>query len=390
MGRVAAACLASGMLIGLAGISLPVAAASASSAVPRAVNATASSSVRTNATDVAAGSCPTATGTLHMAFIYNETDEDPFEEMAMGAAYAATTSPNVDLQEEAPPTNDPPTEVSDFESVIQTAKNGIAYETITPSLWPRPLNQASAAGIPLVAVDTPAPSGTNVPLFVGNSNFNVGYILGKAFVKAVKAKHLNTHGQVVLGNDVPSLIVLINRLKGVEAAIKKGLPHMQIVGPLATEGQAQSQDYASWSAVVSSHPSAVGFVGVGADEGVSLPLIQTRQHRHFLAGSADVPYAALKSIKNGQLFALSSPEHWLKGYVAMEELIHSARTCTPLPSGFWNPGNLLMTKANINQMLIRQKNATTRAAWYQKHDVKAILADVKNPSKILKPMSDAN
>ncbi len=318
--------------------------------------------------------------TLHLAFIYSTTSQDPFQEMAMGASYAAKQDGHVDLTESAPSAPDGPKEVADFESAIHTSTDGIAMETVAPNLFVRPLNQATKAGIPLVAVDTPAPKGTDVPLFVGNSNYNIGADLGKAFV----AQHPDPKGTVVLGNDIPTLSVLVNRMKGLQATIKKDLPHMKIVGPVDTKN-GTTETFNAWNALVHKYSDAEAFIGVGSVDGVALPQIKQKTGRKFLAGSADVPPQALQNVKDGTLFALSSPEHWMKGYIAMHELIHHARSCKPIPKGWWDTGNLLITKKNIDQMITRQKSAASRAKWFMKHDVPKQLA---NPP--IKPISKAN
>lgn len=328
----------------------------------------------------AAASCSGAHKKLNLAFVYTTTSLNPFQEMALGAKAAAQEDGNVNLTEVAPPTTDGPKEVQQFESVMHTATDGIAMETVTPNLFVRPLNQATSANVPLVAVDTPAPPGTKVPLFVGNSNFDIGAALGNAFV----GQHPDPNGEVVLGIDIPALSVLQDRMKGLQSVIKAKLPQMKIVGPLNSQNS-PTDTYNAWNSFVGAYPKAVGFIGVGGVDGVALPEIKQKTGKKFLAGSADVPPAALQNVKNGSLFALSSPEHWMKGYIAIHELIQHDRTCKPMPSGWWNTGNLLITKANVDSILARQKDNSTRLAWFKQHDIPQQLA-----SPPIKPMSEAN
>lgn len=312
--------------------------------------------------------------------MYSTTSLNPFQEMALGAKAAAQQDGNTDLKEAAPPTTSGPKEVSDLESVTRTSTDGVAYETTTPDLFVHPLNRATQDGVPLVAVDTPAPKGTKVKTFVGNSNFDIGAALGKAFV----ARHPDPTSTAVLGIDIPELSVLQGRMKGLQHVIKKKLPHMKVVGPLDSKNS-PTDTYNAWNSFVHKYTNAAAFIGVGGVDGVALPEIMKKTGRKFLAGSADVPPQALQNVKNGSLFALSSPEHWMKGYIAMKVLIDHARKCTALPDGWWNSGNLLITKKNIDSILARQKNNKTRLAWFEKHDIPQQLA---NPP--VKPMSAAN
>src|SRR5262249_28447891 len=100
----------------------------------------------------------------------------------------------------------------------------------------------------------------------------------------------------------------------------------------------------------------------------------------------DLDPVALQGVKQGYVFALVSPEHWLKGYIAMKLLAKHAQTGAPLPKGWWNPGFRVVNKANINAILARQKNAATRYAFF-----KAVAANqLAHPSRYIKPLSKIN
>ena len=86
---------------------------------------------------------------------------------------------------------------------------------------------------------------------------------------------------------------------------------------------------------------------------------------------------------NGLVTALVSPEHWLKGYIAIDLLAQHALTGKALPAGWWNPGFLVVNSANIKEIQARQATAASRLAWFKKE----VTAELANPSKYLKPMS---
>ena len=325
------------------------------------------------------GSCDTATSKLKLAFVYASTDQNPFQEMAMGAKAAAAEDGNVDLNETAPNTIDGPKEVSLFQAAAKTATDGIAYMTVTPDLFVRPLNEATDDGLPVIAVDAAPPAGTKVKTFVGNSNTALGELLGEAFV----AQNPDPNGEVVLGNDIPSLPLLVQRMNGVQSVIKAKLPNMKISGPFDSKST-PTENYAAWKALVQSHPNATAFIGVGGQDGVSLPLIEKQTGRTYLAGSADLPPEAVSAVADGTIFALSSPEHWMKGYIAIHQLIEAKRTCKPLPEGWWNSGNLLVDKSNIAEIKARQVDEASRTAYF-KAEIAKQLADPP-----IKPLSEAD
>ncbi|MBN9619446.1 MAG: sugar ABC transporter substrate-binding protein, partial [Actinobacteria bacterium] len=78
----------------------------------------------------ATSSCPTANKKLTMGFVYADTTQNPFQEMALGAEAAAKQDGNVDLKESAPTGVNNPQEVSMFQAMARQATDGIAYETV--------------------------------------------------------------------------------------------------------------------------------------------------------------------------------------------------------------------------------------------------------------------
>ena len=317
-----------------------------------------------------------------MGFVTADTTQNPMQEMAWGAQAAAQNAGKVDLTETAPDGVNGPQEVTMFQSAAVNNANGVGIETVTPNLFARADNTATSAGVPVVAVDSAAPPGTKVDTFIGNSNTQVGEVLGQAFISHVSP---NATGDVVLGNDIPGLGVLDQRIAGVEEVIKKDRPKLTILGPY-NSGSDSAANYTDWLAIVKAHPNAVGYLGVGSQDGVSLPLVERQLNKKFLAGSCDVPLAALQYLQQGYLFALSSPEHWLKGYIAMYLLVQHARYGKALPVGWWNPGTLLITKSNVAAVIARETNNATRMAYFQKQ----VSYELAHQSQFIKPLADAN
>jgi ribose transport system substrate-binding protein len=327
------------------------------------------------------GSCDTANKKLDLSFVYADTTQNPFQEMALGAQAAADEDGNVNLQLSAPTGIDGPKEVSLFQAAARTAKDGVAYMTVTPDLFVRPLNTATDAGVPVIAVDAgPPPGAKGVKTFVANSNTKLGELLGEAFVK----QNPQADGKVVLGNDIPSLQLLVQRLQGVQNVLKAKLPNLKIVGPVDTKSEPTANTVA-WRSFVQANPDAIAFIGVGSQDGVALPLIAKQTGRTYLAGSADLPPEAMQAVKDGPtLFALSSPEHWMKGYIALHLLIEAKRKCKPVPEGWWNSGNLLVEKSNVADIIARQQTPESRKAWFKPE----IAKQLANPP--LSPIEQAN
>jgi ribose transport system substrate-binding protein len=305
------------------------------------------------------------------------TTQNAFQEMAFGAK-AAADAEGIRLNSAAPNGINGPQEVQLFQAATQTSKDGIATMTTTPDLFVRPFARAAARGIPQVSVDTPPPPGSNVTTFVGNDNVQVGMVLANAILERIPA---GARGEIVLGNPIPGLPVLDQRVAGMKQVLQAERPSVKLVGPLNT-GPEPTQNFNSWQGIVKAHPKALAYLDPGDQAAVSLARIEQRTGRKLLVGGADVDPVALQAVKDGRVYALADPEHWLKGYIAIALLARKARDGTALPKGWWNPGASLVNAKNVDDILDRQRSTASRAAWY-KATVEKQLA---NPSGYLKPL----
>jgi ribose transport system substrate-binding protein len=316
---------------------------------------------------------------VKVAFVYPTTETNFAQEMAMGAKAAAHATPGVNLTESAPANVDGPKQVQLFQAATRTSKDGVAWMTLTPDLFVRPLNTAASRNVPLVAVDVPPPKGAEqaAKLLIGNSNVEIGQDLGKAIVAKIPE---GTKGTILIGTDTPGLPVLEQRNQGFEQVIKQQRPGIKFL--VFDAKQSPTDNYNTWSSQVKAHPNAVAYVGPGSQAAVSLTRIQKQGGKKLLVGACDLDPVALEGVKDGYVQALISPEHWLKGYLAVALMAKAAQSGKPLPEGWWNSGALTVDSSNIDAILTRQKDAASREAYF-KDKVQLQLA---NPSQYLQPM----
>jgi ribose transport system substrate-binding protein len=188
-------------------------------------------------------------------------------------------------------------------------------------------------------------------------------------------------GEIVLGNPIPGLPVLDQRVQGMKQVLQQQRPNIKLVGPLNT-GPEPTQNFNAWSGIVMAHPKALAFMDPGDQAAVSLARIQQQTGRKLLVGGADVDPVALEAVKDGRVYALADPEHWLKGYIAIALLARQALDGTAMPKGWWNPGASLVTAKNIDRILERQQSGATRTAYYRA----TVDRELANPSAYLKPI----
>ncbi len=297
-----------------------------------------------------------------LAFVYPTTTTNFAQEMALGAKAAADDTPGVDLTESAPANVDGPKQVQLFQAAARTSKDGVAMMTLTPELFIRPLQQAGDQGVPLVAVDVPPPAGTeeDVKLLIGNSNVEIGQDLAKALLEDIPE---DATGDVMIGTDTPGLPVLEQRNEGFMEVMKAERPGLKFI--VFDAKQSPTDNFNTWSAQVKAHPDAVAYVGPGSQAAVSLSRIQKRTGQKLLVGACDLDKVAMQGVKDGLVKALISPEHWLKGYLAIKLMADAKLEDKPLPEGVWNSGALEVNADNIDEILTRQESAETRSEYFK-------------------------
>jgi ribose transport system substrate-binding protein len=315
-----------------------------------------------------------------LAMITASSTQNAFNEMAYGAQVAAQQK-GASLKEAAPAGVNGPKEVSMFQAAMRTSQDGIATMTVTPDLFVRPFAQAVAQKIPVVAVDAAPLPGSNVTTFVGNSNVEIGTGMAKEIVKKIPK---NATGEVILGNPIPGLPLLAARLKGMEQVLKAERPQLKILGPFNV-GTEPTDNYNHWNDLVKAHPNAVAYMEPGDQGAVSFARIEKQSGKHYLVGACDVDPAALQAVKDGYVYTLGDPQHFLKGYIAISLLADNANG-KKLPQGWFNPGSAVVTKANVDKIIAREQSNDTRYAYY-----KPLLdKELANPSAYIKPLNAAN
>lgn len=317
---------------------------------------------------------------IHVGFVSETSSLNFALEMAAGAQYAANQY-HVSAQIVAPPNVDDEAAVQLFQNLTRTATDGIAVETLAPDLFVRPEAAAVKQGIPIIAVDTIPSPGANVTTYIGNDNIQAGALLAAA---AIQRLPKNATGTVITGIDTPGVPTLIYRGQGIQQQFKASLPGVQVLGPYDSQQEPQ-QNYNTWNNLIKAHPNALAYLGVGDADNASLARIKQITHGKYLTGAFDLNAAALQAVKDGINFALVDPEHFLKGYVAMRLLIEHALQGKALPTGWWNPGALLVTQSNAQDIIDRQVSLAAKGKFYQA----AINKQFANPAALIKPLSEA-
>lgn len=339
---------------------------------------TACSSTTAAPSGEASSSTAVAAKSVKLGIAYWDTRTYAFQLMLKGAEAAANANPAIDLASTAPDAGDPSKLLPLFQAMAQTQKDGIVLQTLAADPFYRPVQQVTQAGTPVIAIDAPPPANAGVDLFITNDNSALGKTLAEEILKQVPS---DATGEIVIGTNGPSVPPLQARVEGMISVIKAQRPDLKIVGPISTYGTSGSttENYSAWDSIYQQHPKAVAYLAPGAQDAVSMGLIQQRNNVKLLCGGMDLEPAALQSVQDGYVNTLVSPEHWLKGYIATRILADHALNGTAIPKGTWDTGGLVINAANAAEIAKRQASDEAMAAAMSK-SADAQLAD---PSKYL-------
>lgn len=294
-----------------------------------------------------------APGSIKLGIAYWDTRTYAFQLMLKGAQAVASADPAIDLASAAPDAGDPSKLLPLFQAMAQTQTDGIVLQTLAADPFYRPVQQVTSAGTPVIAIDAPPPADAGVDLFITNDNVALGAMLAEEILKSIP---VDATGEIVIGTNGPSVPPLMARVDGMISTIQAERPGVTIVGPVSTFGTSGStqENYSAWDGIWRQHPDALAYLAPGAQDAVSLGLLQQRNSVSLLVGGMDLEPGAIEAVQNGYVAALVSPEHWLKGYIATKLLAMHAEDGTDIPAGVWDTGGLVVNADNIDEIAKRQ------------------------------------
>jgi ABC-type sugar transport system substrate-binding protein len=294
-----------------------------------------------------------ADGSIKLGIAYWDTRTYAFQLMVSGAQAVADHDKAIQLLASAPDAGDPSKLLPLFQAMGATQTDGIVLQTLAADPFLRPVKQVTDAGTPVIAIDAPPPADAGVDLFITNDNPALGQELAKEILKSIPA---DAKGDIVIGTNGPTVPPLMARVDGMTKYIQAERPNINVVGPISTYGTSGSpqENYSAWEGIWSQYPNALAYLAPGAQDAVSLGLLQQKKNVKLIVGGMDLEPGAVEALQNGYVTALVSPEHWLKGYISTKLLADHKENGTAIPKGVWDTGGLVVNKDNIADVAARQ------------------------------------
>jgi simple sugar transport system substrate-binding protein len=237
--------------------------------------------------------------------------------------------------------------VDAFNAAIDAKVAGIGVPVIDGNAFIAPTNRALAAGIPVIAYNTAAPTTTankNLQMaYIGQSLFQAGQLMGQQILDKIDK------GNIVVFNPSPGSLNLQSRANGIADVIKKSGKPITVdnVASAATLAQA----VAAVKAYYAGHPSVDGMLCV--DTLTMVGIIEVMQEHNLkgkiVTGSFDTIPQVVSGITSGYVDFTIYQQPYLQGFLPIMELfLYKLSGGLNIPSSV-ETGLSLITKSNIGQ-----------------------------------------
>lgn len=255
-----------------------------------------------------------------------------------------------------PQNYDPKAERDALEQAIQKKATGILLAVTDPSQLTDSINKAVAAGIPVITVDSDAPSSKRL-FFIGTNNYQAGFMGGQRLAQELKGK-----GNVVVFT-MPDQPNLQDRLRGYKNALAR-TPDIKITRVVDIQGDPRIAFDTTTQIIGKERDNVDAFVCLEAQSGKEVAGVLNSYH---VAGKTviamDTDQETLDWIQKGVIAATIAQKPYTMAFVGMQmldNLYHhkpsslvqdwSKDSYAPVPV-FVDTGSDLIDKSNVDSFI---------------------------------------
>ncbi len=275
----------------------------------------------------------------------------PYWQEAQAGLTDASKQMGVKAELTGPDKFDPQAQLKAFHDVVNSKPSGIMISVTRPELLQEAINNAVAQGIPVITVDSDAPTSKRV-MFVGTDNVRAGNESGRRMADLLKGS-----GQVVIIT-IPGQLNLDERARGVNEALKK-YPGIKIAQTIDDNGDPRVAND-SMSALLTAKAKIDGIICLEASGGSGAAEALHRLDMKIPIVGFDKDPETLDWIDRGGITATVSQKPYVMAYYALkfaDDLHHNAvhefkdwRTspASPMPT-FVDTGTAVLDKSNVKE-----------------------------------------
>jgi len=286
----------------------------------------------------------------------------PYWQSAGAGLGQAATRLGVGAAFQGPDTYDPSAERETFENAIQKKPTGILVSVADPTTIKDSIDKAIAAGIPVITIDSDAPTSKRL-FFIGTNNYEAGLTGGKRLVQELKGR-----GTVAVFT-MPSQSNLNERLHGYTDAIE-GSPQIKITHIVDIKGDPRIAFDTTNQLLANDKKEHIdAFVCLEALSGKEIAGVLQNYNvkgRTIIAMDADPD--TLQWIQKGVIAATISQKPYTMAYIGLlmlDNLHHQAPKAldadwardsfAPVPA-FVDTGSALVDKTNVDAFIAASKS----------------------------------
>ncbi|HJT00639.1 MAG TPA: substrate-binding domain-containing protein [Terriglobales bacterium] len=298
-------------------------------------------------------------------YLVTTNKQIPYWQAAGAGFLHAAAQMKVKAEFVGPDTYDPKAEQLEFEKLLQSKPTGILVSPASGQLMRADIDQAIAAGIPVITIDSDAPESKRL-FFIGTNNYQAGVMGAK-----VAAAQLRGKGNVVIFT-MPGQTNLDDRLRGYRD-IFASYSGLKIVRLVDIHGDPRVAFDTTEQIIGQKKEKVDGFVCLEALAGKEVGEVLDRYHvTGKTVVAMDTDPDTLDWIKKGVIAATVAQKPYTMSLVGLEMLDdlyhHKLRSLqqnwaqdpfSPLPA-FVDTGATLIDKSNVDAFISAQKSATAK------------------------------
>lgn len=284
---------------------------------------------------------------------------------AAGAGFAkAAEASKIKFDFVGPQTYDPKAERDALDKAVQKKATGILLAVTDPALLKDSIDKAVGAGIPVVTIDSDAPTSKRL-FFIGTNNYQAGLTGGQRLAQELKGK-----GNVVIFT-MPSQPNLQDRQRGYTDALARS-PNIKITRVVDIQGDPRITFDTTTQIIGHEKDKVDAFVCLEAQSGKEVAGLLDRYNvTGKVVLAMDTDPETLDWIQKGRIAATIAQKPYTMAYVGMQmldTLYHhkppaldgnwSKDIYAPVPS-FVDTGSGLIDKTNLDSFLQAGKTLTS-------------------------------
>jgi len=259
---------------------------------------------------------------------------------------------------------DPKAEREALDEAIQKKASGILLDVTDATLLQDGIEKAVAAGIPVITIDSDAPSSKRL-LFIGTNNYQAGFTGGQRL-----AQELHGKGNVVFFT-MPDQPNLQDRLRGYKDALVR-TPEIRITRVVDIQGDPRIAFDTTTQIIGKERDKVDAFVCLEAQSGKEVAgVLHSYDVNEKTVIAMDTDQETLDWIRRGVIAATIAQKPYTMAFVGMQmldNLYHqkppsletdwSKDSFSPVPS-FVDTGSNLIDKSNLDAFIQAGKNLAT-------------------------------